>query len=79
MLRDPTRGALIGRAVLRHLEVEGRDEVEVGMPSLVAVTRPMHSASRRVMAKAGLAYERDIMHEGLPHVLFRTRSQPERE
>lgn len=30
MLRDPATAALIGRAVLRHLEVEGVDEVEVG-------------------------------------------------
>jgi RimJ/RimL family protein N-acetyltransferase len=30
MLRDPSQGALIGRAVLRHLAVESADEVEVG-------------------------------------------------
>jgi [ribosomal protein S5]-alanine N-acetyltransferase len=101
MLRDPLHGALIGRAVLRHLEVEGIDEVEVGygffpefwgrglatevaracvrigraqlgLSSLVAVTLPTHAASQRVMEKAGLAYERDIVHEGLPYALFRT-------
>ena len=103
MLRDPARATPIGRAVLRHLDVEGVDEVEVGygfypeywgrglateaagacvrigrarlgLPSVVAVTLPTHAASQRVMVKAGLAYEREIVHEGLPHVLFRTRA-----
>jgi RimJ/RimL family protein N-acetyltransferase len=75
MLRDPARQALIGRAVLRHADVEGPDEVEVGyglypefwgrglateaacacasigraqlgLPSVVAVTLPTHSASQ---------------------------------
>ena len=88
--------------MLRHLDVEGIDEVEVGygflpeawgrglatevaracvrigrdrlgLGSVVAVTRPDHAASQRVMSKAGLVYERDIVHAGLPHVLFRTR------
>jgi RimJ/RimL family protein N-acetyltransferase len=101
MLRDRAQQALIGRAVVRHLDVEGVDEVEVGygfypeywgrglatevaracvgigrarlgLPSVVAVTLPTHGASQRVMLKAGLAYERDIIHEGIPHVLFRT-------
>jgi [ribosomal protein S5]-alanine N-acetyltransferase len=103
MLRDPAQRAPIGRAVLRHLEVDGVDEVEVGygfypeywgrglatevacacvrigraqlgLQSVVAVTLPAHRASQRVMLKAGLAYEREIIHEGLPHVLFRTRA-----
>ncbi len=101
LLRDRVHEALIGRAVVRHLDVEGSDEVEVGygfypefwgrglatevacacvrigrtqlgLPSVVAVTLPTHGASQRVMLKAGLAYEREIVHEGLPHVLFRT-------
>jgi ribosomal-protein-alanine N-acetyltransferase len=102
MLREATTGAVVGRAVLRHLDVEGVDEVEVGygfvpevwgrglatevaracvrlgldrlgLGSVVAITLPHHAASRRVMLKAGLAYERDIVHAGSPHVLFRTR------
>jgi ribosomal-protein-alanine N-acetyltransferase len=100
MLRDADSSAVIGRAILRHLAVEGTDEVEVGygfMPdcwgrglateiaeacvrigfeqlglaSLVAVTTAPNLASRRVMSKAGLVYERDIVHAGLPHMLFR--------
>jgi RimJ/RimL family protein N-acetyltransferase len=100
MLRDRSTGAMAGRAVLRHLDVEGTDEVEigygflpawwgrglateiagacadlglgpVGLPSVVAVTLPEHAASQRVMTKAGLRYERDVVHLGLRHVLFR--------
>ena len=100
MLRYAASSAVIGRAILRHLDVDGVDEVEVGygfMPdhwgrglateialacvrigfdrlgfgSLVAITTPENVASQRVMRKAGLAYERDIVHAGVPHVLFR--------
>lgn len=101
ILRDVARSIPIGRAVLRHLDVEGKDEVEVGygfypeywgrglatevahacvrigreqlgLPSMVAVTLPTHTASQRVMLKVGLVYEREILHVGLPHMLFRT-------
>ena len=100
ILRDESSAAVIGRAILRHLDVEGVDEVEVGygfMPeyrgrglateiaracvrighdqlglrSLVAITRPINLASQRVMLKAGLVYERDIIHAAVPHRLFR--------
>jgi RimJ/RimL family protein N-acetyltransferase len=100
MLRDPATSAVIGRAILRHLNVEGEDEVEVGygfmpefwgrglateiaqacirigfdqlhFPSLVAITTPANLGSQRVMQKVGLTYERDIVHAGVKHVLFR--------
>jgi [ribosomal protein S5]-alanine N-acetyltransferase len=102
ILRDTATGGMVGRAVLRHLDVEGVDEVEVGyglvpevwgrglatevavacvgigrerlgLESIVAITLPDHAASQRVMLKAGLIYERDFVHAGLPHVLFRTQ------
>ena len=105
MLRDAATRAVIGRAILRHLDVEGVDEVEVGygfMPeywgrglateiarilvrwgleqlglaTLVAITTPANLASQRVMTKAGLAFERGIVHAGVPHVLFRTSAAP---
>ena len=38
---------------------------------LIAFTLPDNLASRRVMEKAGFAYEREILHAGLPHVLYR--------
>jgi ribosomal-protein-alanine N-acetyltransferase len=102
ILRDRPSGAVIGRAVLRHLELEGADEVEVGygfMPeywgrglatevasacvqmaqsrlhlrSVVAITLPSNAASQRVVQKSGLVYEREVTHDGVLHVLFRTR------
>lgn len=102
MLRDRETSDVIGRAILRHLVIEGVDEVEVGygfmpecwgrglateiaracvrigfdqlaLPSLVAITTPANIGSQRVMQKAGLAYERDIVHANEPHVLFRIR------
>lgn len=95
-------GAVVGRAILRHLDVDGADEVEVGysldpacwgrglateiavaclaharvdlrLATVVAVTLPDNARSRRVLEKAGLAYERDWLHAGTPHVLYRIR------
>jgi RimJ/RimL family protein N-acetyltransferase len=43
--------------------------------SIVAFTLPTNLASRRVMEKCGFRYERDITHSGLPHVLYRLRSE----
>jgi RimJ/RimL family protein N-acetyltransferase len=102
MLRDAATSAVLGRAILRHLDVEGVDEVEVGygfMPeywgrglateiaeacvrigfdqlglaSLVAITTAPNLASQRVMSKAGFVYERDIVHAGVSHLLFRSQ------
>jgi RimJ/RimL family protein N-acetyltransferase len=101
MLRERSTRAMIGRAVLRHLEVDGIDEVEtgygflpefwgrglatevtraclalgrdqLGLRSIVAITLPANTASQRVLLKAGLAYEREIDHGGLRHMLFRS-------
>jgi RimJ/RimL family protein N-acetyltransferase len=43
------------------------------MPEIIAFTLPDNVASRRVMEKAGFAYEREILRQGLPHVLYRIR------
>jgi RimJ/RimL family protein N-acetyltransferase len=43
------------------------------LAEIVAFTLPDNLASRRVMDKAGFSYEREIMHVGLPHVLYRLR------
>jgi RimJ/RimL family protein N-acetyltransferase len=99
-------GAFVGRAGLRHVEVEGRPEVEIGYaivadrwgeglateitreigrvafedvrlpdpPGVVAFTLPTNIGSQRVMQKAGLVYERDIVWADLPHVLYRLGS-----
>jgi ribosomal-protein-alanine N-acetyltransferase len=45
------------------------------LPEIVAFTLPDNVASRRVMEKAGFTYARDVLHIGLPHVLYR-RSLP---
>jgi RimJ/RimL family protein N-acetyltransferase len=103
MLHDAASSAVIGRAILRHLDVEGVDEIEIGygfMPeywgrglateiadaclrigferlglrSMVAITKPANLASQRVMQKAGLVYERNIVHAAVPHLLFRIRT-----
>jgi [ribosomal protein S5]-alanine N-acetyltransferase len=49
---------------------------EHGHADLVAYTEPTNAASRRVMEKAGFAYERDVEHDGRPQVLYRRRSAP---
>ena len=46
---------------------------ELGIHSLVALTDPDNRASQHVLEKAGLVYEREILHEGAPTALFRTR------
>ena len=45
---------------------------ERGVSNVVAFTRVDNLASRRVMEKLGFVYEREFVHAGLPHVLFRT-------
>ena len=52
--------------------------VEVGFEQLalleiIAFALPTNIASRRVMEKAGFQFERDVVHAGLPHVLYRRR------
>ena len=46
---------------------------QLGLLEIVAFTLPDNLASRRVMEKVGFVYERDIVHVGLPHVLYRRR------
>jgi [ribosomal protein S5]-alanine N-acetyltransferase len=105
MLRERDTGRVIGRALLRHLDVDGVDEVEtgygflpdlwgrglateiaracvqigrerLGLASVVGITVPTNAASQQVMRKAGLQYERDILHDGRIHLLFRTSYSP---
>ena len=44
---------------------------QLALLEIVAFTLPDNLASRRVMEKSGFAYEREIVHAGLPHVLYR--------
>ena len=41
------------------------------LDAVVAQTVDVNHASRRVMEKLGMAYERDTVHAGLAHVLYR--------
>ena len=43
---------------------------------VIAITLPDNVASRRVMEKAGFAYDREIDHVGLTHVLYRRGPHP---
>ena len=43
----------------------------LGLTDIVSFTLPTNLASRRVMEKAGFEYERDVLHAGVPHVLYR--------
>jgi RimJ/RimL family protein N-acetyltransferase len=53
-------GALVGLA-LTSLDLE----------SIIAHTLPHNTAFRSVLARLGFTYERDIVHEDQPHVLYR--------
>ncbi len=50
---------------------------DLDISELVALTLPGNTASRRVMEKAGFTYDREILHAGLPHVLYRLGRPPE--
>jgi ribosomal-protein-alanine N-acetyltransferase len=101
VLRDVQDDRIAGRGAIRHLDVEGTDEVELGygffphywgrglateiareflrlgltalhLPTLVAITRHSNVGSQRVLEKTGLVYQRDIDHDGVPHMLYRS-------
>jgi ribosomal-protein-alanine N-acetyltransferase len=57
---------------LAHACVEVAFE-QLELRSIVAFTLPDNIASQRVMEKTGFEYERDIVHAGMPHVLYRRR------
>ncbi|MFI5235130.1 MAG: GNAT family N-acetyltransferase [Gemmatimonadales bacterium] len=105
VVRETASPEIIGRACVRHLLLDGIDEIEIGYAfypaywrkgyatevalacaeiglnqlgwnSVVAVTSTANVGSQRVMAKAGMIYERDLLFGGIPHVLFRRRRAP---
>jgi ribosomal-protein-alanine N-acetyltransferase len=49
----------------------------LGLTEVIAYTLPDNTGSRRVMEKTGFVYDREIVYEGLRHVLYR-RCAPER-
>jgi len=44
----------------------------IGLPSVVALVLPENTRSRRVLAKAALVPEREVVHQSRPHLLYRT-------
>jgi RimJ/RimL family protein N-acetyltransferase len=48
-------------------------EHELGLAEIVGLTDPMNRASRHVLEKVGLAYERDCVHDDHLTALFRKR------
>jgi RimJ/RimL family protein N-acetyltransferase len=44
---------------------------ELGLRSIIAYARIENGASRRIMEKLGLSYEREFARDGRPHVLYR--------
>jgi [ribosomal protein S5]-alanine N-acetyltransferase len=47
----------------------------LGLTDIVAFTLTTNQASRRVMERVGCTFERDIVHAGLPHVLYRIKRE----
>jgi [ribosomal protein S5]-alanine N-acetyltransferase len=73
--------ALLGAAHGRGLATEAARAAvaaarDLGLAEVVSFTLPGNAASRRVMEKAGLRFEREITHGGLPHVLYRLSLTP---
>jgi RimJ/RimL family protein N-acetyltransferase len=102
MLREAESAVVVGRSAIRHVDVEGQPEVELGyallpacwgrglatevargmlglafselqLRELVAFSLLDNLASRRVMEKSGGTYEREVVHGGHLHVLYRFR------
>ena len=46
----------------------------LGLDELVGFTLPHNARSRAVLERAGFAYQRDFLHAGRPHVLYRLRA-----
>ena len=67
-------GAAQGRGIATRCAVAAVECArELGLEEVVSFTLPDNVASRRVMEKAGLEFDRDITHGGLPHVLYRLK------
>ena len=47
---------------------------ELRLERIVAFTLPHNKRSRSVMERCGFVYQRDIIHAGLPHVLYQLES-----
>ncbi len=69
VLRSEMWGCGLATEIARRLISIGFADLQLS--TLVAFTLPDNRASIRVMEKAGLQFERAILHRGKPHVLYR--------
>ena len=46
----------------------------LGLADVIAYTLTTNRASRRVIEKVGFSYEREMVHVGLPHMLYRRKN-----
>lgn len=53
-----------------------RGRADLGLQTIVALTRPGNLASHRVLRKVGLELEREVVVDGVPNLLFRTTLVP---
>jgi RimJ/RimL family protein N-acetyltransferase len=61
------------RGIALHLGRHALTEVaSLGLRSIVAYAREDNEASRGVMTKLGMTYEKSFEFDGVPHVLYRT-------
>jgi RimJ/RimL family protein N-acetyltransferase len=49
---------------------------QLDLASIVGLTSPANRASQHVLEKVGLTFEREVIHEGKPTSVFRTRPRP---
>jgi ribosomal-protein-alanine N-acetyltransferase len=61
-------GTEMARACLSHAFED------LGLSTVVSFTLHHNKGSRGVMEKNGMAFEKEIVHAGLPHVLYRKRA-----
>ncbi|HWF36163.1 MAG TPA: GNAT family N-acetyltransferase [Solirubrobacteraceae bacterium] len=64
-------GEGLGTELARACVTVGFGTLELA--EIIAMAVPSNVASRRVMEKASFAYERDVVHRGIDHVLYRAR------
>ena len=53
---------------------DGFERVRLGR--VIALAQPANLASIRVMKKLGMSYERDVIHKGIPVVLYSISAAP---
>ena len=63
-------GRGLGTDAARACVTIGRDWL--GLPSVVGIAQRASAASQRVLVKAGLVFEREVILRGEPRLLFRT-------